>query len=73
MDAETRQKRVQGLEAIKDKALMMAGEGASDLEVRDFISEGKKSLAYELPDAKAFGKAVEAANRYKKSKKKSKK
>ena len=73
MDAGTRQKRVEGLEAIKNKALGMAQEGANDLEVRDFITEGKKALAYELPDAEAFGKAIEAAKRYKKGKKKSKK
>ncbi len=69
MDAGTRQKRVEGLEAIKSKALQMAVDGSTDGEVRDFIDEGKKELAFNLPDEEAFKKAVGAANRYKKSKK----
>ena len=56
MDAGTRQKRVEGLEAIKGKALQMA-------------AEGKKELAFNLPDEDAFRKAVKAAGKYKKSKK----
>ena len=69
MDAGTRQKRVEGLEAIKGKALSMAKEGKDDGEIRDFIDEGKKELAFNLPDEDAFRKAVGAAERYKKSKK----
>ena len=69
MDAGTRQKRVEGLEAIKNKALQMAAEGKTDGEVRDFIDEGKASLAFELPDEQSFLKAVRAAEKYKKSKK----
>jgi len=69
MDAGTRQKRVEGLEAIKSKALQMAADGSTDGEVRDFIDEGKKELAFNLPDEEAFKKAVSAADRYKKSKK----
>ena len=69
MDAGTRQKRVEGLEAIKGKALQMAADGKSEGEVRDFIDEGKKDLAFNLPDEGAFRKAVKAADRYKKSKK----
>jgi len=69
MDAGTRQKRVEGLEAIKSKALQMAADGSTDGEVRDFIDEGKKELAFNLPDEEAFQKAVSAADRYKKSKK----
>ena len=69
MDAGTRQKRVEGLEAIKGKALNMAKEGKDDGEIRDFIDEGKKELAFNLPDEEAFRKAVGAAKRYKKSKK----
>ena len=69
MDAGTRQKRVEGLEAIKSKALQMAADGSTDGEVRDFIDEGKKELAFNLPDEEAFKKAVGAAERYKKSKK----
>ena len=69
MDAGTRQKRVEGLEAIKDRALQMAVDGKTDGEVRDFIDEGKKELAFNLPDEDAFKKAVSAAKSYKKSKK----
>jgi hypothetical protein len=69
MDAGTRQKRVEGLEAIKGKALNMAKEGKTDDEVRTFIDEGKRELAFNLPDEDAFRKAVSAAERYKKSKK----
>jgi uncharacterized protein YpuA (DUF1002 family) len=69
MDAGTRQKRVEGLEAIKGKALNMAKEGKDDGEIRDFIDEGKKELAFNLPDEDAFRKAVKAADKYKKSKK----
>ena len=69
MDAGTRQKRVEGLEAIKSKALQMAANGSTDGEVRDFIEDGKKELAFNLPDEEAFKKAVSAADRYKKSKK----
>tara|TARA_B100000287_G_scaffold428288_1_gene479435 strand:- start:936 stop:1145 length:210 start_codon:yes stop_codon:yes gene_type:complete len=69
MDAGTRQKRVEGLEAIKGKALNMAKEGKTDGEIRDFIDEGKRELAFNLPDEDAFRKAVKAAEKYKKSKK----
>ena len=69
MDAGTRQKRIEGLEAIKDRALQMTFDGNTDGEVRDFIDEGKKELAFNLPDEDAFRKAVKAAGKYKKSKK----
>ena len=68
MDAGLRQKRVEGLESIKNKALVMAKEGADDMEVRDFVTEGKKNLAFELPDQESFDKAVAATLRYKMSK-----
>lgn len=69
MDAGVRQKRVEALELIKDKALNMAKEGKDSLEVRDFITEAKKSLAYELPDEEAFKKAVKATISYQRKKK----
>ena len=47
----------------------MAGDGKTDGEVRDFIDEGKKELAFNLPDEDAFKKAVSAAKAYKNSKK----
>jgi len=64
MDAGTRQKRVEGLEAIKNKALSMAREGRDSLEVRDFVTAAKKELAYELPDEDAFQKAAKAVIAY---------
>ena len=68
MDAGTRQKRVEGLEAIKNKAMEMAKSGKDSLEVRDFVTEAKKSLAYELPDEEAFKKAKAATLAYRRSK-----
>jgi len=65
MDAGTRQKRVEALEAIKNKAVNMAQEGRDSLEVRDFVTAAKKELAYELPDEEAFGKAMKATLAYK--------
>lgn len=41
MDADTRQKRVEALEAIKNKAMGMAAEGADSGDVRGFISDAK--------------------------------
>ena len=70
MNIEDRQNKVAGLEAIKDKALKMAKDGSDSLEVRDFVTRAKKELAFDLPDEEAFGKAVKAANKFKKSKKK---
>ena len=64
MDAGTRQKRVEGLEAIKNQALSMAAEGKDSLEVRDFVTSAKKELAYELPDEDAFQKAAKAVIAY---------
>ena len=64
MDAGTRQKRVEGLEAIKNKALVMAREGRDSLEVRDFVTSAKKELAYELPDEDSFQKAAKAVIAY---------
>ena len=68
MDAGTRQKRVEGLEAIKNKAMEMAKSGKDSLEVRDFVTEARKSLAYELPDEEAFQKAKKATLAYRRSK-----
>jgi hypothetical protein len=70
MDAGTRQKRIEGLEAIKNKAFDMATKGADSLEVRDFVNEAKTSLAYELPDEEAFFKAARATLAYKKKRQK---
>ena len=69
MDAGTRQKRVDGLEAIKDKALSMASKGEDADNVRNFVTSARKELAFELPDEESFKKAVDATLKYKKSKK----
>lgn len=68
MDAGTRQKRVEGLEAIKKKAMDMALKGHDSLNVREFVTDAKKTLAYELPDEEAFEKAKRATLAYKNSK-----
>jgi acyl carrier protein len=65
MDAGVRQKRVEALEKIKDEALKRAKGGSDSLEVRDFVTEAKKELAYQLPDEEAFKKAVRATQAYK--------
>ncbi len=68
MDAGIRQKRVDALESIKEKALDMAKEGRDSLEVRDFVTNAKKELAYQLPDEEAFKKAVKATQAYQRKK-----
>ena len=70
MDAGVRQKRVEALELIKNKALDLAKEGRDSLEVRDFVTNAKKELAYELPDEEAFKKAVSATQAYQRKKQK---
>jgi uncharacterized protein YpuA (DUF1002 family) len=65
MEAGTRQKRVEALEKIKNKAMQMAQEGKDSFEVRDFVTSAKKELAYELPDEEAFKKAMGATLAYK--------
>ncbi len=69
MDPNTRMKRIEGLESIKNEALIRSRRGDNDAEVRSFITDGKKALAFELPDREAFQKAVYVAEKYKKSKK----
>tara|TARA_R100000657_G_C4615117_1_gene66935 strand:+ start:496 stop:708 length:213 start_codon:yes stop_codon:yes gene_type:complete len=68
MNIEDRQNKVAGLEAIKNKALEMAKDGKDSLEVRDFVTNAKKELAFEVPDEEAFSKAVKAAGKFKKNK-----
>ena len=65
MEAGTRQKRIEALETIKNKALEKAQRGDDSLEVRDFVTSAKKELAYELPDTEAFQKAMNATLAYK--------
>ena len=64
MNIEDRKNKVAGLEAIKNKALEMAKDGKDSLEVRDFVTDARKELAFEVPDEEAFGKAVKAAGKF---------
>ena len=66
MNVEDRKKKVEGLEAIKSKAIDMAMKGSDSLEIRDFVGGATKELAYELPDEEAFVKAVKASKKFKK-------
>jgi len=68
MDAGTRQKRVEALESIKNKAMEMAAKGADSGTVREFVKDAKVNLAYELPDEEAFTKAARATLAYKRKK-----
>ena len=68
MDPNAREARIKGLQSIQKKALNLASEGADAFEVRDFVTESKKHLAYELPDQEAFNKAMNATLKYKQSK-----
>lgn len=65
MDLEQRINKVKGLEAVKEQALQMADEGADALEVRSFVNEGARRVAYEHPDEEAFLKAAKATFGYK--------
>jgi hypothetical protein len=68
MDLEQRVNKVKGLEAVKAQAMKMADEGADALEVRSFVNEGSKRVAYEHPDEEAFLKAAKATFGYKQQK-----
>jgi len=68
MDIEQRANKVAGLQAVKDQAMKMADEGAGALEVRHFVNEGAKRVAYEHPDEEAFHKAARATLAYKQQK-----
>ena len=68
MDAGTRQKRVEALEATKNKAMEMAAKGEDSGAVRNFVTDAKTNLAYELPDEEAFTKAARATLAYKRKK-----
>ena len=67
MDPNIRAKRVQAMEAIKEKALEMSVAGDDDLTVKDFINTAKRELAFELPDEDSFTKAVKATLKFKKN------
>ena len=65
MDIEDRKKKVEGLKSIKSKAIDMAMKGKDSLEIRDFVGNASKELAYQVPDEESFIKAVNASKMYK--------
>ena len=65
MDAQDRLNKIQGLQALHEQATKMAAGGANALEVRNFIGEGAKKIAYDYPDEEAFHKAARATLAYK--------
>ena len=64
MDTKDRENKIKGLKAIKSKAIDMAMKGKDSLEVRDFIGNAARELAYQVPDKEAFVKAVNASKIY---------
>ena len=67
MDDTVRLNKIKGLEAIKEEAIRRAEKGDDAFQVRSFIDEAQKELAYENPDADAAKKALNATMAYKKS------
>ena len=65
MDPQARQARIKGLQSIKKKALNLAGAGADAFEIRDFVTEAKKGLAYTVPEENQFRKSKTLALEYK--------
>lgn len=65
MDPTAREKRIQGLESIQKRALNLASEGLDAFQVRDFITESKKGLAYTFPEEDQYQKAKTTAMEYK--------
>ncbi len=68
MNDEDRVQKVQALAEVRNRAEDMASRGADAFEVRNFINEGTKKLAFMLPDEEAFRKAAVAAARQMKKK-----
>lgn len=65
MDPAAREKRIEGLESIKKRALNLASEGLDAFQVRDFVTESKKGLAYTFPEEEQYQKAKTTAMEYK--------
>ncbi len=65
MNQEARLARIKGLQSIQKKALNIASTGADAFEVRDFVTEAKKGLAYAIPEEEQFKKAKVLALEYK--------
>lgn len=69
MNDEERLQKVEALQAVKSRAEDMAAKGADAFQVREFINEGTKKLAFMHPDEEAFRKAARAAARQLKTRK----
>jgi hypothetical protein len=65
MDPSSREARIKGLQSIQKKALNLASEGADAFEVRDFVTEAKKGLAYTVPEEDKFKQSKALALEYK--------
>jgi len=65
MDPNAREARIKGLQSIQKKALNLASTGADAFEVRDFVTEAKKGLAYTIPEEDQFKKSKVLALEYK--------
>ena len=65
MDTSSREARIKGLQSIQKKALNLASEGADAFEVRDFVTEAKKGLAYTVPEEDKFKQSKALALEYK--------
>ncbi len=65
MNQEARQARIKGLQTIQKKALNLASAGADAFEVRNFVTEAKKGLAYTIPEEDQFRKSKSLALEYK--------
>lgn len=65
MDPQARQARIKGLQTIQKKALNLASTGADAFEIRDFVTEAKKGLAYTIPEEDQFRKSKSLALEYK--------
>ena len=65
MDPQARQARIKGLQSIQKKALNLASTGADAFEIRDFVTEAKKGLAYTVPEEDQFRKSKILALEYK--------
>jgi len=67
MNIDDRAKKVQELEGVKSAAFDLVDRGANSTDVRNFISEHSKKIAYKYPDTEAFSAAKGAAAAYKRS------
>jgi len=65
MDTSSREARIKGLQSIQKKALNLASEGADAFDVRDFVTEAKKGLAYAVPEEDKFKQSKALALEYK--------